>query len=114
MNDAPDAGTEEGRFEVEQEAKPEFCRFEICQDLRNVDRGNVLDDLELDDEPAIHQAIHTSPAYQIPLVVHADGHLPGGNRSRVGLRPQISRRNTRWARPVERSSNKDTTLLEFS
>ena len=65
MNDAPDAGTKEGHFEVDQEAKSESCRLEICQDLRNVDRGNVLGGLELDDEPAIHQEIHTSLAHQI-------------------------------------------------
>jgi hypothetical protein len=82
-----------------------------------------MSDLVRQDAPQLALAEHLQDAFghrdDAVLRVAPGGEGVGlqignGNRSRVGLRPQISQRNTRWARPVERSSNEDTTLLDFS
>ena len=75
IDDALDATPKQGDIEGDQQTEAKARRFQVGQDLRDMDGCDALHRLELDYEALVHQKIKPRFADFFALVFHTDRHL---------------------------------------
>lgn len=77
MDDAPDAAAKEPHVKGDEEAQDESSGFQVGEDLRGMDRREVLECFQLDNELLFYEEVEPPFTDPMALVLHTDSNLPG-------------------------------------